>query len=106
MKAMVYHGRDEEAWEDVPDAPIQKPTDVVVKVETTTICGTDLQIFKRRCAGSAGGRILGTKGSARSLRLARRSLRCRSAIGVILACNSAVWALRHVQATGFLPLPR
>ena len=39
MKALVYHGPGSKAWEDVPDATIADPTDVVVRVETTTICG-------------------------------------------------------------------
>lgn len=41
MKAIVYHGPGKRVWEDVPDATIIDPTDAVVKVETTTICGTD-----------------------------------------------------------------
>ena len=45
MKALVYHGPGNKAWEDVPDAAIKDPTDVVVRVETTTICGTDLHIL-------------------------------------------------------------
>src|SRR6476620_8790358 len=45
MKALVYHGPGQKAWEDVPDAAIREPTDVVVRVETTTICGTDLHIL-------------------------------------------------------------
>lgn len=39
MKALVYHGPGAKAWEEVPDATIQDPTDVVVRVDTTTICG-------------------------------------------------------------------
>ena len=46
MKALVYHGPGNKAWEQFPDATVQEPTDVVVKVETTTICGTDLHILK------------------------------------------------------------
>jgi hypothetical protein len=46
MKALVYHGPDAKAWEDVPDAAVQEPTDVVVRVDTTTICGTDLHILQ------------------------------------------------------------
>ena len=45
MKALVYHGPGNKAWEDVPDAAVVDPTDVVVRVETTTICGTDLHIL-------------------------------------------------------------
>src|ERR1700744_1105366 len=59
MKALVYHGPGQKAWEDVPDASIREPTDVVVKVDTTTICGTDLHILKGDVPAVADGRILG-----------------------------------------------
>lgn len=59
MKALVYHGPGSKAWEDVPDAAVQEATDVVVKVDTTTICGTDLHILKGDVAAVTDGRILG-----------------------------------------------
>src|SRR6202042_1688172 len=59
MKALVYHGPGQKAWEDVPDAAIQEPTDVVVRVDTTTICGTDLHILHGDVAAVTEGRILG-----------------------------------------------
>ncbi|MFI5960290.1 alcohol dehydrogenase catalytic domain-containing protein [Cryptosporangium sp. NPDC051539] len=59
MKALVYHGPGRKAWEDVPDATIQEPTDVVVRVDTTTICGTDLHILQGDVAAVTDGRILG-----------------------------------------------
>lgn len=59
MKALVYHGPGKKAWEQVPDAVIQEPTDVVVRVDTTTICGTDLHILQGDVAAVTEGRILG-----------------------------------------------
>ncbi|MEV4146831.1 alcohol dehydrogenase catalytic domain-containing protein [Amycolatopsis sp. NPDC049691] len=59
MKALVYHGPGAKAWEDVPDATVQEPTDVVVRVDTTTICGTDLHILQGDVAAVTDGRILG-----------------------------------------------
>jgi alcohol dehydrogenase len=59
MKALVYHGPGQKQWEDVPDATIQEPTDVVVRVDTTTICGTDLHILHGDVAAVTDGRILG-----------------------------------------------
>src|SRR5688572_27960243 len=59
MKALVYHGPGTKSWEDVPDAAIQEPTDVVVRVDTTTICGTDLHILQGDVAAVTDGRILG-----------------------------------------------
>ncbi len=62
MKALVYHGAGQKAWEDVPDPAIQRPTDVIVKIETTTICGTDLHILKGDVPAVTDGRILGHEG--------------------------------------------
>ena len=59
MKALVYHGPGHKAWEDVPDARLEEPTDVVVRVDTTTICGTDLHILQGDVAAVTDGRILG-----------------------------------------------
>jgi alcohol dehydrogenase len=59
MRALVYHGPGQKAWEEVPDARLQEPTDVVVRVDTTTICGTDLHILGGDVPGVTEGRILG-----------------------------------------------
>jgi alcohol dehydrogenase len=59
MKALVYHGPGQKSWEEVPAAAIQEPTDVVVRVDTTTICGTDLHILQGDVAAVTDGRILG-----------------------------------------------
>jgi alcohol dehydrogenase len=62
MKALVYHGPGNKAWEEVPDPEIVHPTDVIVRVDTTTICGTDLHILKGDVPAVAEGRILGHEG--------------------------------------------
>ena len=59
MKALVYHGPGAKSWEDVPDPKVQDPTDVVVRIDTTTICGTDLHILGGDVAAVTDGRILG-----------------------------------------------
>lgn len=62
MKALVYHGPGEKAWEEVPEPTIQEPTDVIVKIDTTTICGTDLHILQGDVASVDPGRVLGHEG--------------------------------------------
>jgi len=59
VKALVYHGPGQKAWEEVPDPVIQDSTDAIVKVDTTTICGTDLHIMKGDVPAVTDGRILG-----------------------------------------------
>ena len=46
MKALVYHGPGQRAWDTVPDPTIIDPTDIIVRVDTSTICGSDLHILK------------------------------------------------------------
>ena len=59
MKALVYHGPGLRAWEEVPDPAIQEPTDVVVRIDSSTICGTDLHILKADVPEVKPGTILG-----------------------------------------------
>ncbi len=46
MQAMVYKGPGQNSWDTVPKPRLSKPTDALVKVTRTTICGTDLHILK------------------------------------------------------------
>jgi alcohol dehydrogenase len=62
MKALVYHGPGKMAWEDKPKPAIQKPTDAIVRITTSTICGTDLHILKGDLPAVTDGRILGHEG--------------------------------------------
>ncbi len=62
MKALVYHGPGEKAWEEKPKPTIKEPTDAIVKVVKTTICGTDLHILKGDVPAVTDGRILGHEG--------------------------------------------
>ncbi len=59
MKALVYHGPGTKAWEEVPDPTLQADTDIIVRVDTTTICGSDLHILKGDTPEVTDGRILG-----------------------------------------------
>jgi alcohol dehydrogenase len=59
MKALVYHGPGQKAWEEVPTPAITCDTDAVVRVDATTICGTDLHILKGDVPAVTDGRILG-----------------------------------------------
>ncbi len=59
MKALVYHGPGQKAWEDVPKPTILVDTDAIVRVDAVTICGTDLHILKGDVPAVDEGRILG-----------------------------------------------
>ena len=62
MKALVYLGPGRKAFEDRPRPQLTVPTDAIVRIVKTTICGTDLHILKGDVPSCAHGRILGHEG--------------------------------------------
>jgi len=62
MKALVYHGPGQRRWEDKPRPALDKPTDAVVRITHTTLCGTDLHILKGDVPAVEDGRTLGHEG--------------------------------------------
>ena len=76
LKALVYHGPGEKSWDTVEDPVPAEPTDIVVRIDTTTICGTDLHILKGDVPAVVDGRILG-----------------HEAVGTVVAVGSAVTSL-------------
>lgn len=62
MKALIYQGKNKKAIEERPKPTIQKPTDAILKINKTTICGTDLHILKGDVSTCTPGRILGHEG--------------------------------------------
>jgi alcohol dehydrogenase len=77
VKALVYHGPGSKSWDSADDPAIQDPTDIIVKVDTTTICGTDLHILKGDVPAVTEGRVLG-----------------HEAVGTVVETGSAVAGLR------------
>ncbi len=73
MKALVYQGPGKKSLEQRPKPDITAPTDAIVRMTKTTICGTDLHILKGDVPTCKPGRILGHEG-----------------VGVIDAVGSAV----------------
>jgi alcohol dehydrogenase len=62
MKALVYHGPGKKSWEEKPKPVILEPSDAILKVLKTTICGTDLHIMKGDVPAVSDGRTLGHEG--------------------------------------------
>ncbi|MFC0597885.1 alcohol dehydrogenase catalytic domain-containing protein [Streptomyces palmae] len=59
MRALVYDGPGDINWRTVPEPVIEAPTDAIVRVEATTICGTDLHIVKGELPEVRPGTVLG-----------------------------------------------
>jgi alcohol dehydrogenase len=62
MKALVYHGPGKRSLDDCPRPVITSPTDAIVRITKTTICGSDLHILKGDVPTVDAGRILGHEG--------------------------------------------
>jgi len=62
MRALVYQGPGKKVLEDRPIPAVNTPTDAIVKVTKTTICGTDLHILKGDVPTCRPGRVLGHEG--------------------------------------------
>ena len=58
MKAVIYNGPRDVSVSNVADAKIEKPTDVLVRLTTTNICGSDLHMYEGRTSFEKG-RIFG-----------------------------------------------
>jgi threonine dehydrogenase-like Zn-dependent dehydrogenase len=62
VKAVVWHGIGDIRLDDVPDPTIQDPTDAVVELTASAICGTDLHFVRGTMAGMVEGTVLGHEG--------------------------------------------
>jgi alcohol dehydrogenase len=89
MKAAVYQGPGSIAWQEVPAPQIQNPTDAIVKIETTTICGTDLHILKGDVPTVEDGRILGHEGVGVVTEVGEAVTEITVGDRVIISCISA-----------------
>ncbi|GAA1285552.1 zinc-dependent alcohol dehydrogenase family protein [Pseudonocardia aurantiaca] len=108
MKALVYHGPGQKSWDTVADPKPIDPTDVVVQIDTTTICGTDLHILKGDVPTVEEGRILGHEavGTIVAVGQAVRNLAVddRVIVPAITSCGQCAACKRsmpsHCQSTG------
>ncbi len=62
MKAVVFHGIGDIRLDDVPEPKIQEPTDAIVRLTASAICGTDLHMIRGTFPGMRPGTILGHEG--------------------------------------------
>jgi alcohol dehydrogenase len=92
MKALVYHGPGNKAWEEVDKPVVRDDTDAIVRVDATTICGTDLHILKGDLPAVTDGRILGHEavGTVESIGAGVKTVQPgdRVLVSCITACGS------------------
>ncbi len=101
MKALVYHGPDSMAWEEVPKPDIDADTDAIVRVDATTICGTDLHILKGDVPAVTDGRILGHEavGTVESVGAGVKNVKAGD--HVLVSCISACGACRFCRESRY-----
>ncbi|MPY51587.1 alcohol dehydrogenase catalytic domain-containing protein [Streptomyces acidicola] len=59
MRALVYHGPEQSSWDTATDPAIEEATDAIVRVDATTVCGSDLHILRGDLPDVKPGTILG-----------------------------------------------
>ena len=97
MRALVYHGPGQKAWEEVPDPEITDDGDVIVRVDATTICGTDLHILKGDVPAVRNGRILGHEAVGTVEEAGDSVRRLRPGDRVLVSCISACGSCRYCR---------
>lgn len=89
MKALVYHGHGKVTLDEKPKPSVLLPTDAVVRVTQTTICGTDLHIMKGDLPAVTDGRILGHEGVGVVEQVGSSVFNFKVGDHVIISCISA-----------------
>src|SRR6202165_5073517 len=97
MKALVYHGPGQKAWEDVPKPSLTADTDAIVRVDATTICGTDLHILKGDVPAVTDGRILGHEAVGTVEAVGAGVKNVKPGDRVLVSCISACGACRFCR---------
>jgi alcohol dehydrogenase len=110
MKALIYNGPGQYALEERPKPVVEAPTDAVVKITKTTICGTDLHILKGDVPTVENGRILGHEGvgivesvgsGVSSFKVGDRVLiSCITSCGKCINCKKGMYS--HCEGGGWI----
>ncbi|MDC9594538.1 zinc-dependent alcohol dehydrogenase family protein [Xenorhabdus sp. IM139775] len=102
MKALIYHGAGKKRWEEKVPPQLIEPTDAIVRIVKTTICGTDLHILKGDVPTVEKGRTLGHEGigivesigeSVRNIKVGDKVI-----ISCITVCGSCHYCKRQLYA--------
>ncbi len=97
MKALVYHSPGNKGWEDVAKPEIRDDTDAIVRVDATTICGTDLHILKGDLPAVTDGRILGHEAVGTVETVGSGVKTVRPGDRVLVSCVTACGACRYCR---------
>lgn len=97
MKAVVYHGPDQISYDEIANPTLDQPTDAIVKVLKTTICGTDLHIIKGDVPTVTPGRVLGHEGIGVIESVGSSVSHFKPGDKVIISCITACGSCRYCK---------
>lgn len=101
MRAVVYHGPHQKAWEEVPDPVLKEDTDAIVRVDAVTICGTDLHILKGDVPTVTDGRILGHEAVGTVMSVGSGVKNVRAGDRVLISCITACGRCRFCRQASY-----
>ena len=101
MKALVYHGPGQRGWDTVADPTIIDPTDVVVRVDSSTICGTDLHILKGDVPDCKPGTVLGHEAVGNVVEIGASVSTVAIGDRVLLSCVSSCGRCRYCKESRY-----
>ena len=109
MQAVVYRGVGDIRIEEVPDPKLEQPTDAIVRITTSAICGTDLHFVRGTVPGMKPGTILGHEGVGVVEEIGKdvRNLNVgdRVVIPSTIACGTCVYCRAGYFASATAPTP-
>lgn len=97
MKALVYEGPGEKSWTERPDPEIEDPRDAIIRVDTTTVCGTDLHILAGDVPAASPGRVLGHEAVGTVVDIGSAVASLSRDDRVLASCISACGACRYCR---------
>jgi alcohol dehydrogenase len=97
MKALVYHGPGKRGWDTVDDPTIIDPTDAIVRIDTSTICGSDLHILGGDVPETLPGTILGHEAVGTVVEIGSAVTTIAAGDRVLLSCVSACGRCRYCK---------
>ncbi|MGC4987235.1 alcohol dehydrogenase catalytic domain-containing protein [Streptomyces sp. DT193] len=99
MRALVYHGPGQSSWDTAADPVIEDATDAIVRVDATTVCGTDLSILRGDLPGVKPGTVLGHEAVGEVLEVGHGVHHLRPGNQVIVSAVSACGRCRECRDT-------
>ena len=97
MRALVYHGPGKKSWDEVPKPVVIDETDAIVRIDATTICGTDLHILKGDVPAVQPGRILGHEAIGTVESVGPAVKRVKPGDRILVSCISACGSCKYCR---------